>query len=346
MKWRDCGIIGLGTYIPRYRLGSEMASRIWGRTDVSCSTKSVAALDEDALTLAVEAGKRAVLAAGIDPVTLNAVWIGSESKPYAVKAMASTVAACLGTSNNISAMDIEFACRGGIEGMLNLARGIESGDFECGLVVGSDVAQSGPADELEYTASSAAAAFVLGTARNAPYVISESVSHVTDTLDLHRRDAASYPAHTHRFSGEPSYFAHITAAVSQFFERTDTQPQDYTFAVFHQPNAKFPRRIAEALGFGRGQFEPILFADQIGNPYAANTMLGLALALSLSSPGDRLLVASYGSGAGSDCFAVEVRDSCDLFLQIFDDPRSNGVPIRDYGEYLVQGRQVLRGESY
>jgi hydroxymethylglutaryl-CoA synthase len=79
--------------------------------------------------------------------------------------------------------------------------------------------------------------------------------------------------------------------------------------VFHQPNAKFPQIAAKQLGFGAEQIAPGLLAPRIGNTYSAAALLGLCATLDVAQPGERILVVSYGSGAGADAFALTVTDA-------------------------------------
>jgi hydroxymethylglutaryl-CoA synthase len=90
-----------------------------------------------------------------------------------------------------------------------------------------------------------------------------------------------------------------------------TNPSDYTYAVFHQPNVKFPSRAAEMLGFSEEQYQTGLLAGEVGNVYSGSCMLGLTAILDEAKPGDRILMVSYGSGAGSDAFDIRVTDRID-----------------------------------
>jgi hydroxymethylglutaryl-CoA synthase len=91
-------------------------------------------------------------------------------------------------------------------------------------------------------------------------------------------------------------------------EMMNTTAADYTYAVFHQPNVKFPQRAATMLGFGPEQFQTGLLADEIGNVYSGSCMIGMTAILDEAKPGDRILMISYGSGAGSDAFDLRVTD--------------------------------------
>ena len=63
------------------------------------------------------------------------------------------------------------------------------------------------------------------------------------------------------------------------------------------------------LGFSKEQIAPGLLSPMIGNTYAGAGLVGLTAALDAAEPGDRILLASFGSGAGSDAIAVTVSES-------------------------------------
>ena len=96
MKSRQpVGIAGYGAYVPRYRASTASISATWrprGAAAAAVEEKSVAGPDEDVVTMAIEAGRTAVERSTIDPTTIGAVWVGTESKPYAVKPSATVVA--------------------------------------------------------------------------------------------------------------------------------------------------------------------------------------------------------------------------------------------------------------
>lgn len=307
---RGVGIVGYGAYIPRYRLpGSEIA-RIWtkGLGTAPVSEKAVAGIDEDVVTMSIEAARNAMARASIDPQDIRAVWVGSESHPYAVKPTSTIVAESIGASPHIQAADWEFACKAGTEAVQAAIGIVGSGMGRYALSIGMDTAQGRPGDALEYTAASGGAAFVLGPAAESLAVYQGSYSYVTDTPDFWRRAGEFYPSHGDRFTGEPAYFAHTITAASTLMEMMNTAPADYDYAVFHQPNVKFPARAAKSLGFKPQQIQMGLLVNEIGNVYSGSCMVGLTAILDAAAPGERILMVSYGSGAGSDAFDLRVTD--------------------------------------
>jgi hydroxymethylglutaryl-CoA synthase len=304
------GIVGYGAYIPRYRLPASEVSRIWtgGVGGVPIKEKAVPGLDEDVATMSIEAARNALMRAQIDPQQIRAVWVGSESHPYAVKPTSTIVAEAIGAVPHTQAADWEFACKAGTEAMQAAIGFVGAGMAPYAFSIGMDTAQGRPGDALEYTAAAGGAAILIGPAEESLATISASYSYVTDTPDFWRRAEESYPSHGDRFTGEPAYFRHISSAGKALMEALDLSAADYDWAVFHQPNAKFPQRVGKMLGFSAEQIEPGLLVSEIGNVYAGSSIIGLTGILDVAAPGDRILMVSYGSGAGSDAFDMQVTD--------------------------------------
>ena len=307
---RKVGIIGYGAYIPRFRLPGSEISRIWTNSHGGSPVKekAVPGLDEDTITMSIEAARNAVARAGIAPQELGAVWVGSESHPYAVKPTGTVVAEAIGAMPATLAADWQFACKAGTEAVQAAIGLVGSGMADYAMSIGMDTAQGRPGDALEYTAGAGGAAYILGPAESACAIIQRTASNISDTMDFWRRPGTHYPSHAERFSGDPGYFGHVIPAAEQMMEEMGTTPADYRYAVFHQPNPKFPTRALRQVGFTQEQWATGLLVPEIGNTYAGSAMIGLTAILDEAAPGDRILMVSYGSGAGSDAFDLLVTE--------------------------------------
>lgn len=344
---RDVGIVGYGAYVPRYRLPAREVARIWKAMDGNGppGEKAVAGIDEDVITMSIEAARNAMLRADIDPTSIRAVWVGSESHPYAVKPTSTIVAEAIGAVPNTQAADWEFACKAGTEAMQAAIGFVGSGMADYALSIGMDTAQGRPGDDLEYTAGAGGAAFLLGPAEESLAQINGSYSFTTDTPDFFRRANEKYPVHGERFTGEPAYFKHITAAAEKIMNSTGSDPADFAYAVFHQPNAKFPQRVAKTLGFSSKQIQDGMLVSRIGNTYAGSALIGLTAVLDVAKPGDKILLVSYGSGAGSDAFILTTTENLDSRRELAPNTESyiNRRTEIDYATYArYRGKLVTK----
>ena len=331
------GIVGHGAYVPRYRISGNTISQLWTH-GLACSPveeKSVPGLDEDVVTMSIEAARNALRRCGIDAQSLGAVWVGSESHPYAVKPTSTIVAEAIGATPFTLAADWQFACKAGTEALEGAIGLVGSKSVSHALAIGMDTAQGRPGDALEYTASAGGAAFIVGAASDAIAVLEGSLSFVSDTPDFWRREYEHYPSHSGRFTGEPAYFEHTLRAARALLAELGAEAGDFDHAVFHQPNVKFPSRAARILGFQEQQIRHGLLADRIGNTYAGATMVGLSSVLDHARPDERILVVSFGSGAGSDAFCWKVTDRIDR-------ERSHAPRVSDY----LSRRTLLDYASY
>jgi hydroxymethylglutaryl-CoA synthase len=306
------GITGYGSYVPRYRIKAEEIARVWNQDPENIKKalvieeKSVPAIDEDTITMSVESGKNAINSAGIDPQSVGALFVGSESHPYIVKPSGTVVAEALNITPELMLADFEFACKAGTAAIQCCLGLVKSGMVNYGMAIGSDTAQGMPGDALEYTAAAGSAAFVIG--KDPLATIDETYSYTTDTPDFWRREGESYPRHGARFTGEPAYFRHVIGATKGLLNKTGMQPSDFDYVVFHMPNGKFPLAAAKKLGFEKAKLMQSLIVKMIGNTYSASSLLGLCSVLDVAKPGQRILLTSFGSGAGSDSFSLTVKD--------------------------------------
>ncbi len=303
-EYEKPGIVGYGVYSSKFRFKE-------GRIE-----RSVPFLDEDAITAAVEAGKMALIHSGVDNRLVGKVYVGSESNPYAVKPIASKVAQVLKLGEEcqaegvqcVDAIDTEFACKAATSMFKDAASLVYYPDSQesYAMVIGTDNSQSAPrgepGGELDLFVGYGGGAFIFGKCD----VIAQFegwCSMTSDTPDFWRRDMQPYPSHGGRFTGEPAYFKHVTKAVQTLMERLRLQPSDVNYFVAHQPNAAFPTRVAKALGFKEEQFLSGLQVSKFGNTYSGCSPIGLAAVLDIAKPDERILVGSYGSGAGSDAYS-------------------------------------------
>ncbi len=348
---KSVGITSYGAYVPSYRVRLAEIATVWRKDpneiigSLGLEEKSVPAIDEDAVTLALESALQSFSTVNANPSDLSVLFVGSESHPYAVNPTSTIVGELLGVGNAYLAADLQFACKAATSGIQAIAGLLGTGQISYGMSIGADTAQSRPHDALEYTSAAAGVALLLGTKDIAVELVNFA-SYSSDTPDFWRRDGIRYPSHAGRFTGEPAYFTHVMGATEMLLQKTHLKPTDFDFCVFHMPNGRFPRDVAKRLGFTPGQLAPSLTIDKIGNPYSASAMMGLVAVLDIAKPGQKICMTSYGSGAGSDSFVWSVTDK---IIELQKKRKALGVRVEDqlahtkeisYVQYLKQTGKI------
>jgi hydroxymethylglutaryl-CoA synthase len=337
------GIVGYGFYSSRFRIKEESMER------------AIPFIDEDSITAAVEAGKLALIHSKLDSALIGKIYVGSESNPYAVKPIASKVAQVLKLGEEdeddvqgVDAVDTEFACKAATSVFKDAVAIVSysKSNIQNAMVIGTDNSQAAPRDcpggELDLFVGYGAAAYIFGK-HDVIAEIEGWYSCTSDTPDFWRRDGQPHPMHGGRFTGDPAYFKHVRKAARKLMERLDLQAEDIDYFVAHQPNPQFPVRIAKELGFKEEQYLPSLQVVKFGNTYSSASLVGLAAVLDMAKPDNRILVVSYGSGAGSDAYSLVTTS------QILDKRRNQQLtvkyqadnPFLEYVDYTTYRRLKL-----
>jgi len=307
---RPVGILSYGTYLPAFVVSGEEIERAQSKVgenlagSLGVSQKTVPNQDEDTATFSVAAAFQATQRWAGSQADIGALFIGSESHPYAVKPTGTMVHRALGLSEDMALADLQFACKAGTQSLQVGTAYVLSEMAKVALAIGADTAQGRPGDVLEFTAGAGAAAYLIGQ-ENILVKILATASVASDTPDFWRRPGQAYPEHAGRFTGGPGYFHHIALATQKILAETQLTPDQLDYCVFHTPNGKFPVTVAHQLGFTPKQLAPSLVVKNIGNTYAAASLLALAAVLDQAPAGAKVLMTSYGSGSGADCFLLE-----------------------------------------
>jgi hydroxymethylglutaryl-CoA synthase len=306
-EYDSAGIVGYGVYTSRFRIKENGMER------------AVPFIDEDAVTASVEAGKLALIHSGVDSQLIGKVYVGTESNPYAVKPIASKVAQVLKLGKEeedmqaVDAIDTEFACKAATSMFKDAAALVNypKSGVQYAMVIGADNSQAAPrgcpGGELDLFVGYGGAAYLFGK-QDVIAEIEGWYSCTSDTPDFWRRDSEPYPMHGGRFTGDPAYFKHVRKASSTLMEQKGLKPSDIDYFVPHQPNPTFPAKVAKELGFKPSQYEVSLVVNKFGNTYSGCSPVGLAAVLDIAKPDQRILITSYGSGAGSDSYLLRTTD--------------------------------------
>src|SRR5262249_8809191 len=105
------GITRTGAYFPRRRLDRALIGKAWGTRGLP-GTRTVAGVDEDALTM----GTDAVLAClgDADPARFDALYFASTSSPYGEKQVASVIATAVDLPREVAVADLAGSVRAGL----------------------------------------------------------------------------------------------------------------------------------------------------------------------------------------------------------------------------------------
>lgn len=315
------GIASYGHYVPMLRMDIRVLAEQWGLGETlervyrlnGRSMVAVNGLDEDTVTLSIEAAERAMARLAESAPRPASVLIGSESHPYAVKPSGVVVAEALGLAPDVFVVDLEFACKGGTAALYLSLGMVESGRLPAALAIGADCPQSAPGSLLEASVGAGASAFVIARGGDLVATIDHIAAASSDATDFWRRDGEQFPSVVGKFSADVGYAEHTRRVVESLFRDTGTSAGDYQYLCLHQPYPSLPLSVAKELGFKRPQVQPGIVAGKIGNTYSSACLLGLCNVLDQAAPGDRIMLVSFGSGAGSDGFVMTVTPAIEAY---------------------------------
>jgi hydroxymethylglutaryl-CoA synthase len=301
------GISGYGVAIPRLRIKREDYAKAWGSfAAAGVNEKSVLGFDEDMLTLAAKVAKRALDSVPLAPSRVTRFAFASTTPPYAEKLLSGTILAGIGARPEAFVSDHTSSTRAGTEALIAGFEHLAANPSGTSLAAAADAPLASMWDSIEHAMGAGAAAFVLSQDE----VLADfegSASFASEYMGerFRPRDETLRDLNVRKFN-EGSYVTNTTQAASALLKKLGRKPEDYAHVVFQQPDARVPSTAAGRLGFTDAQLAAGLISAYLGDLGSASVPVGLAAALDVAKPGERILLVSYGSGAGSDALSFRV----------------------------------------
>lgn len=304
------GISAYGAYVPRLRLERAVIAKnmAWYNPAiiaVARGEKAVANWDEDALTMAVAAGRDCLT--GIDPASVDACYLAGTSLPFADRLNADILATALNVrEEDMFCADYTGSTKAGTTALLSAFDALSTGRRSSVLVAAADLRKTKMATSHEMFLGDGAAALLAGT-ENLLAVFDDSYSVNCDFID-HYRGAGKEIDYTweERWVRDEGFGKIIPRAVKGFCEKTGAGPGDYAKVIYPCYFSATHRGIAKKLGLAPEQVQDNFHAS-CGDTGTPHPLLMFVAALEQAKPGDKLLLVSFGQGCDVLSFTVTER---------------------------------------
>jgi hydroxymethylglutaryl-CoA synthase len=298
------GIISYGAYIPLWRLARDAVAEAWGRGSIR-GERSVANNDEDTITMSSEAAFDCL--AGLKRERIDGLYFASTTSPYKEKECSTLVAMAADLRQEIITADFANSLRAATEALRAALDAVASGSAKQVLVTASDCRIGYPGSNYEQTFGDAAAALLISNTTKPAVIVEGSYSLSNELYDVWRLDKDSYvQSWEDRFIIEHGYIENMERAISGLLQKKALSVQDINKAVLYAPTLRAQQRLARRLGFDVNMQLQDLLISNVGITGCAHVLLMLVAALEEVKAGDKILVASYGSGC--DAFLLTVTE--------------------------------------
>ena len=296
------GITSYGAYIPYYRLPRSVISKAWGRSG-GRGEKAVANFDEDVISMSVAAGMDCLK--GIDPKTVDALFMATTSAPYKERQNSTIVATALDIRRETRNADFTNCLRAGTTAILSAMDALNAGSAKSVMVTAADMRLGGAAGENEQAFGDGSAALLLGNER----VVAEIEGSYTLSDDLvdnwRAHDDIFVRTWEERFGLDEGYRKIPVEAAAGVMKQCNLTPKDFAKACFYGPSTRRHAELGKRIGFEPAQIQDPLL-DTVGNTGAALPLMILVAALEEATAGDRILLVSWGNG--SDAVVLRVTE--------------------------------------
>ncbi len=309
-------VLGIGSSVPNNLVRNEDLAELGYDADWIVQRTGILArrhAEPDVATsdLAVEAARRCIEHADVDPDQIDLVLLGTYTPDQLMPATASLVQHRLGLK--APAMDLQAACASFIFAMITGTQYVASGCSRLALVIGADCNSRvvNPADQRTFPLFGDAAGAVLLTAGEEDQgLLSYAVgSDGAGASLLCRPTGGSRQPFSHDGEDDAGHFIHMQGrpifkwavrllqeTVGEVLDHARLKLDDIDLWIFHQANIRILNSVVKELNVDRDRVFTNL--DRYGNTSSASIPLALdeAFRQGRIQRGDHVLFSGFGAG--------------------------------------------------
>lgn len=297
------GITAWGGYVPRLRLQRQAIATAngWfnpGLKAYGRGERSMCNWDEDALTMAVEAGRDCL--AGGRPEDLKAVFLASTTLPFQDRQNSGVLTTALSLGQSLLTLDVTSSQRAGTSGLitaLNAAQGLGGP----ALFVAAEHRRSKAASAFEMMSGDGAAALLLGTEGVVAEYLGARQAAV-DFVDHYRgqNEAFDY-GWEERWIRDEGYLKIVPPVIEAVLAEAGLGADAVDRFVMPATIRNLAALVARRAGIKAEAVVDNLQAV-MGDSGAAHALVMLAHTLEEASPGETILLVGWGQGADAVLF--------------------------------------------
>jgi 3-oxoacyl-[acyl-carrier-protein] synthase-3 len=318
LSQKQIGILGTGAYVPEAVLTNQDLEKLvatsaeWIVERSGIHERRIAAPEEDTVTMAVQASRRALADSGIEPEQLSYIILATNTPPHIFPAGAIRVQEELGIGGKAAAFDLQAGCTG-FNYALYVGERLVAPEGAYALVIGSDT-NSRFTDWTDRTTcmlfGDGAGAVVVGPSTRGRIIQSFIASKLNMNLvcetEFNKEVSPFLPIQTHterhflRMDGRDIFKFAVNAvkeSIPRVLEMAGMTREDIDYLIIHQGNYRI---LESGARFARVPMDKVFVnIHRYGNTSAASVPIALHEALQEGKikPGDKVVLISFGAGA-------------------------------------------------
>ena len=260
-------IIGIGSYLPKNILTNDDMAKIvetsdeWITERTGIKERHISDPETDTSeSMAIEAAKKAVADAGIDPMEIGLVIVASTTPNVLFPVLSASVQAAV-DADNAMCFDVNAACPGFLHAFVTAQNYIKAGTVNCALVVGAENLTNYVNFEDRGTCilfGDGAGAVVLKADTDTKYeAIMRAAGKRSECLRCEsymqkgrEKDEAFLKSNYINMDGQTVFKFAVTEVprvIEDLLAKTGTNPDDIDYFILHQANRRIIESVAKRL---------------------------------------------------------------------------------------------------